>query len=147
LIFLEDLVVGQRFTAGPTQVTAEAIKAFAAEYDPQPFHLDEDAAATHPVFAGLAASGWHTAAMAMKMTVQALGHFGWGVVGGGGDLQWVRPVRPGDTLRLSAEVLDIAPSKSKPDRGSVLVRNAVLNQRDEELQVFTVRLLVPRRPA
>ncbi len=147
MIFLEDLVVGQRFTAGPTQVTAEAIKGFAAEYDPQPFHLDEDAAATHPVFAGLAASGWHTAAMAMKMTVQALGHFGWGVVGGGGDLQWVRPVRPGDTLRLSAEVLEIAPSKTKPDRGSVLVRNAVLNQRDEEVQVFTVRLLVPRRAA
>ncbi len=145
MIFLEDLVVGQRFTAGPTQVTAEAIKGFAAEYDPQPFHLDEVAAAEHPVFAGLAASGWHTAAMAMKMTVQALGHFGWGVVGGGGDLQWVRPVRPGDTLRLSAEVLEIAPSKSKPDRGSVLVRNAVLNQRDEEVQVFTVRLLVPRR--
>ena len=147
MIFLEDLSVGQRFTAGPTQVTAEQIKAFAAEYDPQPFHLDEAAAAGHPVFAGLAASGWHTAAMAMKMTVQALGHFGWGVVGGGGDLQWVRPVRPGDTLRLSAEVLEIAPSKSKPDRGSVLVRNAVLNQRDEEVQVFTVRLLVPRRPA
>ena len=145
MIFLEDLVVGQRFTAGPTQVTAEAIKGFAAEYDPQPFHLDEGAAAEHPVFAGLAASGWHTAAMAMKMTVQALGHFGWGVVGGGGDLHWVRPVRPGDTLRLSAEVLEIAPSKSKPDRGSVLVRNAVLNQRDEEVQVFTVRLLVPRR--
>ncbi len=147
MIFLEDLVVGQRFTAGPTQVTAEAIKGFAAEYDPQPFHLDEDAAAGHPVFGGLAASGWHTAAMAMKMTVQALGHFGWGVVGGGGDLQWVRPVRPGDTLRLSAEVLEIAPSKRKPDRGSVLVRNAVLNQKDEEVQVFTVRLLVPRRGA
>ena len=147
MIFLEDLVVGQRFTAGPTQVTAEAIKGFAAEYDPQPFHLDEDAAAGHPVFGGLAASGWHTAAMAMKMTVQALGHFGWGVVGGGGDLQWVRPVRPGDTLRLSAEVLEIAPSKRKPDRGSVLVRNAVLNQQDEEVQVFTVRLLVPRRGA
>ena len=147
MIFLEDLVVGQRFTAGPINVTAAAIKGFAAEYDPQPFHLDEEAAATHPVFGGLAASGWHTAAMAMKMTVQALGHFGWGVVGGGGDLQWVRPVRPGDTLRLSAEVLEIAPSKSKPDRGSVLVRNAVLNQRDEEVQVFTVRLLVPRRAA
>ena len=146
-MFLEDLSIGQRFTAGPLAVTTEAIKAFAAEYDPQPFHLDEEAAAAHPVFGGLAASGWHTAAMAMKLTVQAIGHFGWGVVGGGGDLQWVRPVRPGDTLRLSAEVLEIAPSKSKPDRGSVLVRNAVLNQRDEEVQVFTVRLLVPRRAA
>ncbi len=147
MIFLEDLSVGQRFTAGPVEVTAEAIKGFAAEYDPQPFHLDEAAAEAHPIFGGLAASGWHTAAMAMKMTVQALGHFGWGVVGGGGDLQWVRPVRPGDTLRLVAEVQEIAPSKSKPDRGNVLVRNAVLNQRDEEVQVFTVRLLVPRRTA
>ena len=146
-MFLEDLSVGQRFTAGPVTMTAEAIKAFAAEYDPQPFHLDEDAAAEHPVFAGLAASGWHTAAVAMKMTVQAIGHFGWGVVGGGGDLQWVRPVRPGDVLRLSAEVMEISPSKSKPDRGSVLVRNAVLNQHDEEVQVFTVRLLLPRKGA
>jgi acyl dehydratase len=146
-MFLEDMSVGQRFTAGPTSVTAEAIKAFAGEFDPQPFHLDEDAAAAHPIFGGLAASGWHTAAMAMKLTVQAMGHFGWGVVGGGGDLQWVRPVRPGDTLRLVAEVQEIAPSKSKPDRGSVLVRNAVLNQKDEEVQVFTVRLLVPRRTA
>ncbi len=147
MIFLEDLAPGQRFSAGPVEVTVEAIKRFAAEYDPQPFHLDEAVAAEHPVFGGLAASGWHTAAMAMRMTVQALGHFGWGVVGGGGDLQWVRPVRPGDTLRLVAEVQEIAPSKSKPDRGSVLVRNAVLNQRDEEVQVFTVRLLVPRKPA
>lgn len=146
-MFLDDLSVGQRFTAGPVTVTAEAIKAFAAEYDPQPFHLDEDAAAGHPVFAGLAASGWHTAALAMKMTVQAIGHFGWGVVGGGGDLQWVRPVRPGDVLRLSAEVKEITPSASKPDRGSAVVRNAVLNQRDEEVQVFTVRLLLPRKGA
>jgi acyl dehydratase len=146
-MFLEDLSVGQQFNGGPVMVTAEEIKRFAAEYDPQPFHLDEDAAADHPIFGGLAASGWHTAAIAMKMTVQALGHFGWGVVGGGGDLQWVRPVRPGDTLRLRAEVQEIAPSKSKPDRGSVLVRNAVLNQKDEEVQVFTVRLLVPRRTA
>ena len=145
-MFLDDLSIGQRFTAGPITVTAEAIKAFAAEYDPQPFHLDEDAAAKHPVFGGLAASGWHTAAMAMKLTVQAIGHFGWGVVGGGGDLQWVRPVRPGDVLRLSAEVQEIAPSKSKPDRGTAVVRNAVLNQAGEEVQVFTVRLLLPRRP-
>ena len=145
-MFLDDLSIGQRFTAGPITVTAEQIKAFAAEYDPQPFHLDEDAAAKHPVFGGLAASGWHTAAMAMKLTVQAIGHFGWGVVGGGGDLQWVRPVRPGDVLRLSAEVQEIAPSKSKPDRGTAVVRNAVLNQAGEEVQVFTVRLLLPRRP-
>jgi acyl dehydratase len=142
---LEDLSPGQRFTAGPIEVTTEAIKAFATEYDPQPFHLDEGAATAHPVFGGLAASGWHTAALAMRLTVQALGRLGWGVVGGGGELQWTRPVRPGDRLHLVAEVLEVAPSKSRPDRGSALVRNTVLNQRDEEVQVFTARLVVPRR--
>jgi acyl dehydratase len=146
-MFLDDLQLGQVFTAGPVTMTAEAIKAFAAEYDPQPFHLDEDAASAHPVFGGLAASGWHTAAVSMRMTVEAIGHFGWGVVGGGGDLQWLRPVRPGDVLRLRAEVREITPSASKPDRGSAVVRNAVLNQRDEEVQVFTVRLLLPRKGA
>lgn len=146
-LYLEDLSPGRRFTAGPEEVTTEMIKGFAAEYDPQPFHLDEAAAAAHPVFGGLAASGWHTAALSMRLSVQALGRLGWGVVGGGGDLQWTRPVRPGDRLRLVAEVLEVAPSRSRPDRGSVLMRNAMLNQRDEEVQVFTVRLLVPRRLA
>jgi acyl dehydratase len=145
VLYLEDLSPGQRFTAGPVEVTTEAIKDFAAQYDPQPFHLEEAAAEAHPIFGALAASGWHTAALSMRLTVQALGDLGWGVVGGGGDLQWTRPVRPGDSLRLVAEVLEVAPSKSRPDRGSVLVRNATLNQKDEEVQVFTVRLLVPRR--
>lgn len=145
-MYLEDLAPGRRFTAGPLAVTAAEVKRFAAEYDPQPFHLDEEAAAAHPVFGALAASGWHTAAMAMKLSVQALGHLGWGVVGGGGELQWPRPVRPGDELRVVAEVLEVTPSKSRPDRGTALVRIATLNQRDEEVQVFTARLLVPRRP-
>ena len=146
-LYLEDLTPGQQFTAGPVEVTTTAIKAFAAEYDPQPFHLDEAAAEAHPIFGALAASGWHTAAISMKLVVQAIGHFGWGVVGGGGELQWLRPVRPGDTLRLMTEVLEIAPSKSRTDRGSVMMRNATLNQRDETVQTFTVKLLVPRRPA
>ena len=145
-LYLEDLRVGQTFVSGSLTVDEAEIKAFAARFDPQPFHLDE-AAAKDSLFGGLAASGWHTAAVAMKMTVDAIGHFGWGVVGGGGELQWVRPVRPGDVLRLVAEVKEIAPSKSKPDRGSALVRNAVLNQQGEEVQVFTVRLLLPRKGA
>ncbi len=146
-MFLEDLVPGQRFAGGPVAVSAEMIKGFAAEYDPQPFHLDEDAAAAHPVFGALAASGWHTAALSMRMVVQAIGHFGWGVVGGGGELLWLKPVRPGDTLRLESEVLEITPSKSRADRGSVMMRNATLNQHGETVQTFTVKLLVPRRPA
>ena len=144
MIFLEDLVVGQRFTAGPIQVTAEAIKGFAAEYDPQPFHLDEDAAATHPVFGGLAASGWHTAAMAMRMTVQALGHFGWGVVGGGGDLQWVRPVRPGDTLKARREILAVTPSQSRPDRGTVKTKTWVSNQDGDVVMSFENLMQLPK---
>ena len=146
-MYLEDLAPGQRFAGGPVEVSAEAIKAFAAEYDPQPFHLDETAAEAHPIFGALAASGWHTAALSMRMVVQAIGHFGWGVVGGGGELLWLKPVRPGDTLRLESEVLEITPSKSRADRGSVMMRNATLNQHGETVQTFTVKLLVPRRPA
>ncbi len=144
-LHLEDLQPGQRFTAGPVEVTTADIKRFAAEYDPQPFHLDEAAAEAHPIFGGLAASGWHTAAMTMGLVVKAIGGLGWGVVGSGGDLQWTRPVRPGDRLHLVCEVLEVTPSRSKPDRGTVLFRTATLNGRDEEVQVFTVRILVPRR--
>ncbi len=144
-IWLDDLTPGRRFTAGPVEVTAEAIKRFAADYDPQDVHLDEAAAEAHPIFRGLAASGWHTGALTMRMIVQAYGELGWGVVGTQGDLQWPRPTRPGDMLRLVAEVLEVTPSRSKPDRGMALIRNATLNQRDEEVQVFTARVLVPRK--
>jgi acyl dehydratase len=144
-IYLEDLIPGRRFTAGPVTVSAEEIIDFARQYDPQPFHLD-DAAAKRHIFGGLAASGWHTAALTMRMVVQALAGLPWGIVGGGGDLQWTKPVRPGDTLRLEIEVLEVTPSRSKPDRGTALVRNRTLNAAGEEVQVFTVRLMVPRRP-
>ena len=144
-IFLDDLSPGRRFEAGPVEVTVEEIKRFAGEYDPQPFHLDEGAAAAHPIFQGLAASGWHTAAITMKLVVQAMGGFGWGVIGAQGELQWPRPTRPGDRLSLLAEVLEVTPSKSKPDRGMALMRIATRNQRGEEVQVFTVRCVVPRR--
>lgn len=146
-LYLEDLSPGQRFTARPVEVTPEDIKRFAAEYDPQPFHLDEAAAAAHPMFQGLAASGWHTAALTMRMIVDAIGDLGWGVIGAGGDLQWPRPTRPGDRLRVVIEVLEVTPSRSRPDRGMALMRNTTLNQRDEEVQIFTVRVLVPRRAA
>ncbi|MGG5818440.1 MaoC family dehydratase [Falsiroseomonas sp. HW251] len=144
-IWLDDLTPGRRFTAGPVEVTEDAIRRFAAEYDPQPFHLDAAAAEAHPIFQGLAASGWQTAALTMKLVVQAMGELGWGVIGTQGDLQWPRPTRPGDLLTLVSEVLEVTPSKSRPDRGMVLFRNATLNQRGEEVQVFTVRVLVPRK--
>jgi acyl dehydratase len=145
-LYLEDLTPGRRFTAGPVTVTEAEIIAFAQRYDPQPFHTDPAAAAAHPLFQGLAASGWHTAALTMPMVVQAIGHIAGGIIGGGGELQWPRPVRPGDSLSFEADVLEATPSRSRPDRGSALMRNRTLNQHGEEVQVFTVRIVVPRRP-
>ncbi len=146
-IYLEDLFPGRRFTAGSVMVDAEEVKRFAALYDPQPFHMDEKAAAAHPLFGRLAASGWHTAGMTMRMVVQAIGGISGGIVGGGGEIQWTKPVYPGDTLRVEIEVLEVAPSRSRPDRGSALMRNTTFNQNDEPVQIFTVRVVVPKRPA
>lgn len=146
-IYLDDLTVGRRFTAGPVTVSEAEIIAFASRYDPQPFHTDPEAAAHHPLFQGLAASGWHTAALTMPLVLQAAGNIAGGIIGGGGELQWPRPVRPGDSLSLEIEVLEVTPSRSRPDRGSALMRNRTLNQHGQEVQVFTVRIVVPRRPA
>jgi len=146
-MMLEDLSPGMVFHGGPITVLEEEIIAFAQLYDPQPVHTDPVAAAAHPLFQGQCASGWHTAALSMRMMVAAAGHLGWGVVGGGGgELSWARPVRPGDTLRLEAEVQEVTLSRSRPDRGTVVMRNRTFNQRDEEVQVLGVRLVVPRRP-
>lgn len=144
-IYLEDLSPGMVFKAGPVEVTEAEIIAFASRYDPQPFHTDPEAAKENPIFRGLAASGWHTAAMTMSMVVKAMADFGGGTIGGGGDLQWPKPVRPGDLLRLEIEVLEVAPSRTRPERGSALMRNTTFNQHGEAVQVFTVRTVVPRR--
>lgn len=146
-LYLEDLTPGRRFSAGPVTVEAAEVIAFAKRYDPQPFHTDPEAARHHPLFQGLAASGWHTAALTMRMIVDAMGGIAGGVIGGGGELQWPRPTRPGDVLRLEVEVLEAAPSRSRPERGSALIRYRTLNQAGEEVQVFTARAVVPRRPA
>lgn len=147
LLYLDDLTVGQRFASRST-VTAEAarIKSFAAEFDPQPFHLD-DAAARDSLFGGLAASGWHTAAMTMKLVTDGGMPIAGGIIGASGELAWPRPTRPGDVLRVEAEVLEIAPSKSRPDRGMVTMRIETKTQKDETVQVFTVKMVVPRRAA
>ncbi|HMD24683.1 MAG TPA: MaoC family dehydratase, partial [Streptosporangiaceae bacterium] len=121
------------------------ITEFAARYDPQPFHLD-DAAAKVTLFRGLVASGWHTAAMTMPMIIASVPIAG-GIIGSGGELAWPRPTRPGDTLHVETEILKITPSRSKPDRGTAIVRCSTLNQHGEAVQTFTPKLVVPRRPA
>ena len=143
--YLEELSVGQRFSAGTYRMTEERIKSFAAEFDPQPFHLDE-AAARQSVFKGLAASGWHTASATMRLMVDAL-HLAGGAAGLGGEISWPRPTRPGDTLRIELEVLAITPSRSKPDRGVVTVRCTTLNQHDEPVQIMTTKILAFKKPA
>ena len=145
-LFLEDLAVGQCFTSAEATVDAAAIRDFAAAWDPQPFHLDEAAAAA-TLFGGLAASGWHTAALSMRLLVTSGLPLAGGIIGSGGELLWEKPVRPGDTLHVTCEVLDIVPSRSRPDRGMVRVRCLTRNQHGETVQSFTPRLVVTRRPA
>ena len=145
-LYLEDLSIGQRFTSGSQPMTVEAIKAFASQFDPQPFHLDE-AAAEASFFKGLAASGWHTAAVTMRLLVTSGLTLAGGLIGAGGELTWPRPVRPGDVLTVESEVLDLQPSKSKLERGLVTVRSRTLNQKGEAVQDMTTRMLVWRKPA
>jgi acyl dehydratase len=144
-LYLEELSVGQRFTSPALTVTESEIKDFAAKFDPQPFHLDDDAAKL-TLFGGLAASGWHTAALTMRMLVGGGAPLAGGIIGGGGEISWPRPTRPGDTLHVEAEVVEIIPSKSKPDRGMVLFRSETKNQKGETVQVSTMKLVVPRSP-
>ena len=121
------------------------MKAFAAEFDPQPFHLD-DAAAQNSIFRGLAATGWHTAAITMRLLVTGEMQLAGGLIGLGGEIAWPKPTRPGDLLRVESEILEIVPSRSKPNQGIVKVRSATLNQNNEEVQVFTAKLLAFKRP-
>jgi acyl dehydratase/ribonuclease HI len=143
-LHLEDLHVGQKFTSGTYRMDESRIKEFAAEFDPQPFHLDE-AAARQSVFRGLAASGWHTAAATMRLMVTSGLPFAGGLVGLGGEVAWARPTRPGDTLRVESEILAIVPSRSKPNQGVVTVRSRTINQDGEEVQVLTSKILVFKR--
>jgi acyl dehydratase len=143
-LYLEDVSVGQRFTSATYQITEEQIKAFATEFDPQPFHL-EHAAAQASVFRGLAASGWHTAAISMRLIVTGGVPFATGTVGLGGEIEWPRPTRPGDVLRVESEIVEVIPSRSKPNQGIVRVRNTTLNQNGEPVQVFTAKVMLFRR--
>jgi acyl dehydratase len=143
-LYLDDLQIGQRFQSGTYAIEEAQIKAFAAEFDPQPFHLDESAAQSS-IFKELAASGWHTAAIAMRLLVDGGLPFAHGIVGLGGEVAWPRPTRPDDILHVESEIVEITPSRSKPHQGIVTVRVAMFNQNGEAVYLLTAKLLVLRR--
>lgn len=144
-LYLDDLHVGQSWVSAPHAMDAEQIKAFAADFDPQPFHLSEDGAAG-TLFGSLAASGWHTAAITMRLLVESV-PLADGLVGADLQLAWPRPTRPGMTLRVFSEIVDIKPSRSKPNMAFVTMRNETRDQDGETLQVFEVKMPVFRRPS
>ena len=144
--YLEDFAVGQIYRSGRLTVDKDRIKAFAAEFDPQPFHLDDEAA-RGSIFRGLAASGWHTAAVTMRLLVESELKPAGGIVGAGFDeFRWPLPVRPGDELSLESEILEVRPSRSRPDQGLVKVRTTTRNQNGDAVQISVGNLVVPRRP-
>lgn len=143
--YLEDFTLGQTFGSGRLRIDEEQIRGFAGEFDPQPFHLDPEAA-SHTIFGGLAASGWHTAALTMRLLVDSPFKPAGGIVGAGiEELRWPRPVRPGDELRVESEVLEVRASRSRPEQGMIKVRTTTLNQHGEAVQVFVGNLVVRRK--
>jgi len=143
--YLEDFAAGLTFKSASVRIDANEITRFAAEFDPQPFHLDQDAA-RDSIFGGLAASGWHTAAVTMKLLVASDFKPAGGIIGVGFDeLRWPKPVRPGDELHVEGEVLETRPSRSKPHQGLIKVRTTTMNQNGEPVQISVGTLVVPRR--
>jgi acyl dehydratase len=142
--YLEDFAVGQTFGSGRLPIDKERIFAFAAEFDPQPFHLDE-AAARRSIFGGLCASGWHTLAVTMRLLLDSELKPAGGFIGAGLDeCRWPRPVRPGDELRVECEIIEVRPSKSRPEQGLIKLRTTTLNQNGEAVLVYVANLVVPR---
>jgi acyl dehydratase len=145
--YLEDFSVGQTYLSGSVTVNSVEIKAFASQFDPQPFHLDEKAAET-TFFGGLVASGWHTAQLTMRLIVDSELKIAGGSIGAGAEeLKWPRPVRPGDTLHAVSEVLDVRQSKSRPDQGIIKMRTQTFNQDDQLVMNFVANMIVPRPPS
>src|SRR5689334_14113504 len=145
LLDFDDLHVGQRFVSGTHQLDEEQIKAFAKQFDPQPFHVDPEAAKT-TFFEGLVASGWHTAAITMRLLAESVPIAG-GLIGAGAEVTWPRPTRPGSVLHAESEIIELRPSRSRPDRGLATMRAETRNQDGEIVQIFTAKLIVPRRAA
>jgi acyl dehydratase len=154
-MYLEDFQPGAEEETPAREVSREEIVAFAREFDPQPFHVDEEAA-RRSIYGGLIASGWHTAAICMRLVVDHALHSGRGEEGAGGtgslgspgvdELRWLRPVRPGDRLRVRIEVLEVVPSRSKPDRGLVKLRYTMRNQEGQDVMTMIALGLMLRRP-
>ncbi|WP_433868406.1 MaoC family dehydratase [Ralstonia wenshanensis] len=138
-IYLDDLAVGDVFVSGTHQLNTQQIIQFASQFDPQPFHLDPEAA-KDTLFRGLAASGWHTMAITMRLLVQSL-PFAYGVIGAGGEVSWPQPTRPDDVLHVTSTIVSITPSRSKPGQAIVVVESVTSNQHDEVRQKFTAKLL------
>jgi acyl dehydratase len=143
-LHLDDLHVGQRFVSATHTIDQTQITTFAAQFDPQLFHTDEEAAKS-TLFKGLAASGWHTAAITMRLNVEGGLPLAGGIIGAGGEINWPAPTRPGDTLHVESEVIEVTPSRSKPDRGIAVIVSRTINQRGEIVQTLTAKLVVPRR--
>ncbi|HUL05866.1 MAG TPA: MaoC family dehydratase [Candidatus Acidoferrum sp.] len=144
LLYFDDLQVGQRFVSGSHELDATQIKTFARQFDPQPFHLDEETA-KDTLFAGLAASGWHTAALTMRLMAEGGHPIAGGLIGASAEISWPQPTRPGDILQVESEILEKVPSRSRPDRGMATMRSETRNQRGEVLQILTAKIVVPRR--
>ena len=143
--YLEDFAVGQTFGSGRPRIDKERTLAFAAEFDPQPLHLDE-AAARRSIFGGLTASGWYTAAVTMRLLVESELNPAGGLIGAGFDeCRWPRPVRPGDELRIECEVIEVRPSKSRPQQGLIKLRTNTLNQDGDVVLMYVASLVVLRR--
>ena len=147
VLYLEDFAVGQKYATGTIRVDADAIQAFATQFDPQPFHLDGEAA-RGSLFDGLAASGWHTAALTMRLLVDSQMKPAGGIIGTRAEeLRWPRPVRPGDELHVEVEILEARPSRSRPGEGYVKCRSTTLNQDGQPVQELVMNLLVQSRPS
>jgi acyl dehydratase len=145
VLYLDDLFVGQKFVTGSHTLNEAQIKTFAAQFDPQPFHLHPTAAKA-TFFKGLVASGWHTAAITMRLLESGVPLAG-GIIGLGGSLKWPHPARPGDVLTVHGEITEVTPSRSPPDRGTAAVSAETRNQHGDLVQSVTSTLLVPRRPS
>jgi len=145
-VYFDDLKVGDTFITATYEVSAEDIKRFAAEFDPQPFHLDDEAA-RDTMFGGLAASGWHTAAITMRLLVTSGPKLANGMLGAGGEIEWKMPTRPGDVLHVESEVVELIPSRSRTDRGMLVLRSRTINQQGAVVQSLSAKLIVARRPA
>jgi acyl dehydratase len=144
LLYFDDLQRGQRFVTNSHTVSEDDILRFAREFDPQPFHLDHEAA-RKTLFGGLSGSGWHTAAITMRLLVESGPPFAGGILGVGGEISWSLPMRPGDTLEVHCEIVELTASRSKPDRGVAIISNETRNQRGQVIQTFVARVIVPRR--